>query len=113
MPTSPSSIMTKEAGFDQNLTVFSPEGRLYQIEYAFEAVNNSRLGALALRCEDGIVFISTLPTFDRLQDASGTSFVHKVNDKCYCLVAGRTADGRQVVNRLRSECQQFFSDYGF
>lgn len=105
--------MTKEAGFDQNLTVFSPEGRLYQIEYAFEAVNQSRLGALALRCSDGIVFISQLPTFDRLQDASNTSFVHRVNDKCWALVAGRTADGRRLVERLRSECQSFYSDFGF
>ncbi|CAL6007603.1 20S_proteasome alpha subunit 1 [Hexamita inflata] len=105
--------MSKEAGFDQALTVFSPEGRLYQIEYAFEAVQQSRLCGVALRCSDGIIFISQLPTFDRLQDSSRTSFVHKVNQNCSCLVAGRTADGRRLVDRLRSEAQDFYSQFGY
>ena len=105
--------MSKEAGFDHALTVFSPEGRLYQIEYAFEAVAQSRLCGLALHCSDGCVLISQLPTFDRLQNASQTSFVSKVNENCVCLTSGRTADGRRLVDRLRSEAHEFYRTYGY
>lgn len=37
--------------------------------------------------------LSTLPTFDRLQDASNVTYVYKLNDKCQAMVAGRLADG--------------------
>eukprot|EP00703_Trepomonas_sp_PC1_P002168 JAP94438.1 20S proteasome alpha subunit 1 [Trepomonas sp. PC1] len=104
--------MTKEY-FDQNLTVFSPEGKLYQLEYANEAVNQSKQGTLALRCPDGYVFFAQLPTFDRLQNSSKTSYIYKINDYVNCLVAGRSADGRVLVERIRSEAAEFYREFGY
>lgn len=44
-------------GYDLSVTTFSPDGRVFQIEYAAKAVDNSGT-VVAIRCKDGVVMVS-------------------------------------------------------
>ncbi|ONK61512.1 uncharacterized protein A4U43_C08F30700 [Asparagus officinalis] len=70
-------------GYDLSVTTFSPDGRVFQIEYAAKAVDNSGT-VIGIKCKDGIVLA----------------------------VAGLAADGRQIVARAKSEATNFEKTYG-
>eukprot|EP00919_Chromeraceae_sp_WS-2016_P007130 GHVR01016772.1.p1 GENE.GHVR01016772.1~~GHVR01016772.1.p1 ORF type:complete len:134 (-),score=20.70 GHVR01016772.1:751-1152(-) len=98
--------------YDSRTTTFSPEGRLYQVEYALEAINNasSTIGILAT---DGVILAAEKMVVSKLLDQGKSSEkLYKIDNHIVCAVAGLTADANILIQYARGEAQYYRYQYG-
>ncbi|MBO3803471.1 MAG: archaeal proteasome endopeptidase complex subunit alpha [Candidatus Brockarchaeota archaeon] len=96
--------MFMPSGYDRAITVFSPEGRILQVEYATEMVNNSPT-ALGLVTKEGVVLAGLEKRLDALQDREFSQKLFVLDDHIGCVVAGFSSDARILVENARIEAQ--------
>ena len=92
--------------YDRAITVFSPDGHLFQVEYAMEAVKQGA-SALGIKCNNCIIFGAELRSPAKLQKKSSVKKILEIDDHLVCVCAGLTADARVLINRARIECQSY------
>ena len=96
-------------GYDMAITQFSPEGRLFQVEYAIEAV---RRGTTAIVCRNNNSVVFTVEKKkSELQEIIGSEKIFKVDDHIGVAIAGLTADARVLVDRARVQAQVNILNY--
>ncbi|WP_292369271.1 archaeal proteasome endopeptidase complex subunit alpha [Methanoregula sp. UBA64] len=93
-----------QMGYDRAITVFSPDGRLYQVEYAREAVKRGTT-AVGIKAQDGIVLIVDKRVSSKLLEASSIEKIFKIDDHIGVASSGLVGDARALVDRARVECQ--------
>ena len=97
--------------YDSRTTIFSPEGRLYQVEYAIETVNHSGT-CLGILANDGILLAcenrNTNPLLDNIFDSEK---IYKISDHLICSFAGLTSDANVLLTELRLIAQRYHLQY--
>ncbi|XVE67570.1 hypothetical protein DITRI_Ditri08aG0171100 [Diplodiscus trichospermus] len=74
--------------YDSRTTIFSPEGRLCQVEYAMEAIGNAGT-AIGIPSKDGVVLVGEKKVTSKLlQTSTSTEKMYKIDDHVACAVAG-------------------------
>ncbi|CAI4226525.1 unnamed protein product [Auanema sp. JU1783] len=98
--------------YDSRTTIFSPEGRLYQVEYAMEAISHAGT-CLGILAEDGILVAAEKRNVHKLLDDSVLAEkIYRLSENITCTVAGITADANILINHLRWWAAKYKLDYG-
>lgn len=97
--------------YDSRTTIFSPEGRLYQVEYAMEAISHAGT-ALGVLASDGVVLAAEKKiTSKLLEPAKSSEKMYMIDEHVACAVAGITADANILINQARLHAQRYLFNY--
>jgi len=93
-----------QAAYDRAITVFSPDGRLYQVEYAREAVKRGTT-AVGIKCQEGVVLIVDKRINSRLLEANSIEKIFRIDEHIGVASSGLVGDARALVDRARIDAQ--------
>jgi proteasome alpha subunit len=93
-----------QMAYDRASTVFSPDGRLFQVEYAREAVKRGTT-AVGLKFQDGVVLIIDKRISSKLIEARSIDKIFAIDTHAGCATSGLVADARVLVDKARVESQ--------
>lgn len=95
-----------------SITVFSPEGRLHQIEYAFKAIKQSNLTCLAIKSDTAVVVITQKKVEDKFMDLSSITNIYKITPFVGVMVSGKEGDGQAWIQSLRMKAFEYLKENG-
>lgn len=96
--------------YDRSVNSFSPEGRLFQVEYAIEAI---KLGstAIGIQTKEGCILAVEKRITSPLIVSSSIEKVFEVDKHVGCAMSGLIADARTMIDRARVEAQNHWFTY--
>jgi proteasome alpha subunit len=89
-----------QMAYDRAITVFSPDGRLFQVEYAREAVKRGTT-TVGLKFKDGVVLIVDKRIASRLMEPKSIEKIFQIDGHIGCATSGLVADARILVDQAR------------
>jgi proteasome alpha subunit len=94
----------QQQAYDRGITIFSPDGRLYQVEYAREAVKRGT-ASIGVRTPEGVVLAADKRSRSPLMEPTSVEKIHKADDHIGVASAGHVADARQLIDFARRQAQ--------
>ncbi len=101
----------QQQAYDRGITIFSPDGRLYQVEYAREAVKRGT-ASIGVRTPEGVVIAVDKRIRSPLMERDSVEKIHKADDHIGIASAGHVADARQLIDFARRRAQVNELRYG-
>jgi len=97
------SVFAAPGAYDRAITVFSPDGRLFQVEYAMELVNRGAT-ILGIRCAEGVV-LGSEENVEPLEEAEFSWKLFKVDEHIGAAIVGLSSDARILIDQARVYAQ--------
>jgi proteasome alpha subunit len=101
----------QQQAYDRGITIFSPDGRLYQVEYAREAVKRGT-ASIGVRTSEGVVLAVDKRIRSPLMERSSVEKIHKADEHIGIASAGHVADARRLIDFARRQAQVNQLRYG-
>ncbi|PIN73090.1 proteasome subunit alpha [Candidatus Woesearchaeota archaeon CG10_big_fil_rev_8_21_14_0_10_45_16] len=102
--------MIDKMGYDRSITMFSPDGRLLQVEYAKKTVKQGST-AIGIACKDGVVLVTDKRVTSKLLVPEAIEKMFRVDDHIAITAAGIISDARVLVDRVQLKSQQHAVTY--
>jgi len=98
------SVFAVPGAYDRAITVFSPDGRLFQVEYALETVYRGPT-IIGITCREGVVIGAEEKIESKLQDPNFSQKIYEVDEHLGAAVVGISSDARILIDESRIYCQ--------
>ena len=96
--------MSRGREYDGAITIFSPEGRIYQVEYALELVKRGS-PIVGVKSPDGVVLAAIEPKQSRLAAPINSKKIYQIDDHVAVAIAGLSPDARVLIRQARYASQ--------
>lgn len=97
--------------YDLSVSTFSPDGRVFQSEYAQKAVDASGT-VLGMCCKDGVLLAAEKLELSKLLEENSNRRTFPIDKHAGAVIAGVSADGRAIIDRAQGEASNYKSMYG-
>lgn len=97
------SVFAAPGAYDRAITVFSPDGRLFQVEYAMELVNRGAT-ILGIQCREGVI-LGSEENVEPLEEAEYSWKLFKIDDHVGAAIVGLSSDARMLIDQARLYAQ--------
>jgi proteasome alpha subunit len=92
--------MSRGREYDGAITIFSPEGRIYQVEYALELVKRGS-PIVGIKCKEGVVLAAIEPKLSKLAAPSNSKKIFMIDEHVGVAIAGLSPDARVLIRQAR------------
>jgi len=97
-------------GYDRSITMFSPDGRLLQVEYAKKTVKQGST-AIGIVCKDGVLLVADKRITTKLMVPEAIEKIFKIDDHIAATASGIISDARVLIDRSQLKAQQHAVTY--
>ena len=101
------------ASFYNTMKVFNPEGRIFQMEYAFKAIQQFGQTSIAIKGKDSVVVCCAKKVPDKLIVPDSVTNIFSISDDCGAIIVGNMKDARYIVTLLSQQAKDFKMKFSY